>query len=104
MIRTMMLAAALALTTAATAPKPPAVELWRIACGDFGPVMLSGDLHSSTAQYREKLVSKGNADQAKTAESFRRFDDMATAEKATVIIQHEPADVAKLPAFPTPAD
>lgn len=70
----------------------------------FGPVMLSGDLYSSTAQYRGKSVSKGNADQAKTAESFRRFDDMALAEKATVIIQHEPADVAKLPAFPTPAD
>lgn len=70
----------------------------------FGPVMLSGDLYWSTAQHRDKLVSKGNADQAKTAESFRRFDDMAVAEKATVIIQHEPADVAKLPMFPKTAD
>jgi N-acyl homoserine lactone hydrolase len=70
----------------------------------FGPVMLSGDLYYSTAQHRDKLVSKGSADQAKTAESFRRFDDMAMAEKASVIIQHEPADVAKLPMFPKAAD
>ncbi len=37
MIRTMLLAAALAFTTAAAAPEPPRVELWRIDCGDFGP-------------------------------------------------------------------
>jgi hypothetical protein len=29
---------------------------------------------------------------------------MAGALKATVIIQHEPADVAKLPAFPAAAE
>lgn len=69
-----------------------------------GPVMLSGDLYSSTAQYTEKRVSKDNADPARTIESFRRFDAMAKALGATVVIQHEPADVAKLPAFPRAAD
>ena len=70
----------------------------------FGPVMLSGDLYYSADQYREKLVSKGNADPVQTAASFRRFDDLAKAEKATVVIQHEPGDVAKLPIFPRAAD
>jgi glyoxylase-like metal-dependent hydrolase (beta-lactamase superfamily II) len=70
----------------------------------FGPVMLSGDLYSSAAQYREKRVSEKNSNAAQTAQSFRRFDAMAQELKATVIIQHEPADVAKLPAFPGAAD
>ena len=70
----------------------------------FGAVLLSGDLYHSSDQYREKRISRGNADQAKTAESMRRFDDLATAEKATVIIQHESGDIAKLPAFPKGAD
>ncbi|MHA4836198.1 N-acyl homoserine lactonase family protein [Sphingopyxis sp. MSC1_008] len=70
----------------------------------FGPVMLSGDLYSSAEQYRAKHVSKDNSDPVRTLESFQRFDAMAKALKATVIIQHEPGDVAKLPAFPTAAD
>jgi N-acyl homoserine lactone hydrolase len=70
----------------------------------FGAVMLSGDLYHSSDQYRDKRVSKGNADQAKTAESMRRFDDLAAAEKATVIIQHESGDVTKLPLFPKAAE
>jgi hypothetical protein len=32
-----------------------------------------------------------------------RFDRMAKNLKAKVIIQHEPADIAKLPAFPQAA-
>lgn len=70
----------------------------------FGPVMLSGDLYSSTAQHAEKRVSKDNADPAQTVESFKRFDAMAETLGATVVIQHEPADVAKLPTFPKAAD
>ncbi|HEX8055629.1 MAG TPA: N-acyl homoserine lactonase family protein [Novosphingobium sp.] len=70
----------------------------------LGPVMLSGDLYSSTAQHAEKRVSKDNADPARTVESFKRFDAMAETLGATVVIQHEPADVAKLPAFPQAAD
>lgn len=70
----------------------------------FGAVILSGDLYSSTAQHAEKRVSKDNADAAQTIASFRRFDAMADALKATVIIQHEPADIAKLPLFPKAAD
>jgi N-acyl homoserine lactone hydrolase len=70
----------------------------------FGPVMLSGDLYSSSTQYREKRVSKDNSDPARTIDSFQRFDAMARALQATVIIQHEPGDVAKLPAFPNAAD
>ncbi len=70
----------------------------------FGPVMLSGDLYSSAEQYRGKRVSKDNQAPAQTIESFRRFDTMAEALNATVVIQHEPGDVTKLPAFPTAAN
>lgn len=62
-----------------------------------GAAMLSGDLYSSATQYVEKRVPKDNVDAARTVESFRRFDAMSHALKATVVIQHEPADIAKLP-------
>ena len=39
MIRSILLAAALAFTTAA-APAGPRVKLWRIDCGNFGPKQL----------------------------------------------------------------
>jgi hypothetical protein len=31
-----------------------------------------------------------------------RFEEIARRLEATVIIQHEPADIAKLPSFPNP--
>lgn len=70
----------------------------------FGAVMLTGDLYYSASQYAAKLVTRGNADADATTASFQRFDTLAAAQKAVVVIQHEPADVAKLPVFPKGAD
>jgi glyoxylase-like metal-dependent hydrolase (beta-lactamase superfamily II) len=70
----------------------------------LGPVMLTGDLYNATEQYRQKLMPKHNADTDQTRASFRRFDEIASAEKALVIIQHERNDIAKLPLFPQPAN
>ena len=68
-----------------------------------GPVLLSGDV----AHFRENLESSGvpifNADRADSLASMDRFRTMARNLKATAIIQHEPGDVAKLPAFPKSA-
>jgi glyoxylase-like metal-dependent hydrolase (beta-lactamase superfamily II) len=69
-----------------------------------GPVLLSGDV----AHFRENLEANGvptyNADRADSLASMDRFRTMARNLKATAIIQHEPGDVAKLPAFPKSAE
>lgn len=69
-----------------------------------GPVLLTGDLAHFTANYTNEGVPGFNTDRADTLASFDRFKKMAANLKATVIIQHEPADVKKLPAFPKAAD
>ena len=69
-----------------------------------GPVLLSGDLFHSQANFDLEEVPSFNADRADTLASFDRFKKLAVALKAKVIIQHEPGDVAKLPAFPAAAE
>ncbi|MES2754999.1 MAG: N-acyl homoserine lactonase family protein [Pseudomonadota bacterium] len=69
-----------------------------------GYVLLTGDQAHFTANYMSDGVPSFNTDRADTLASFRRFKDIARNVKATVIIQHESADIAKLPAFPTAAD
>lgn len=68
-----------------------------------GPVLLSGDL----AHFRENYDSNGvppfNTDRAQTLASLDRFKKLAGNAKATVILQHDANDVAKLPAFPASA-
>jgi glyoxylase-like metal-dependent hydrolase (beta-lactamase superfamily II) len=68
-----------------------------------GPVLLSGDQYHFTEQVKNRGVPAFNVDRADTLASHDRFDRIAANEKATVVIQHEPADIAKLPAFPKPA-
>ncbi len=68
-----------------------------------GPVLLSGDQYHFTEQVRNRGVPPFNHDRADTLASMDRFDAIARNLKAKVIIQHEPADVAKLPPFPKAA-
>lgn len=70
----------------------------------FGPVLLSGDLYHSDRQRERQEPAPHDFDRAATLRSFHRFEAMAAALHATVIIQHEPADIAKLPPFPRAAD
>ena len=69
-----------------------------------GYVLLSGD----TAHFAENYASDGvptfNSSRADTLASLDRFKKLAANLHATVIIQHEPADIAKLPPFPKAAD
>jgi len=68
-----------------------------------GPVLLSGDQYHFTEQVKNRGVPPFNHDRADTLSSMDRFDRIAANLKAKVIIQHEPADIARLPAFPKSA-
>jgi len=68
-----------------------------------GPVLISGDQYHFTENRRVGGVPSFNVDRADTLASHDRFEKLAANLKAKVIIQHEPADVAKLPAFPQAA-
>ena len=69
-----------------------------------GAVLLTGDLYHATEQVANRGVPGFNTNRADTLASFDRFQAIAKSLKAKVIIQHEPADVAKLPAFPKAAE
>ncbi len=69
-----------------------------------GPVLLTGDLAHFSENYASNGIPGFNTDRADTLASLDRFKKIAANLKATVIIQHEPADVKKLPAFPKAAD
>jgi N-acyl homoserine lactone hydrolase len=69
-----------------------------------GYVLLSGDTAHFTENYEANGVPSFNTNRADTLASLDRFKKLAANLHATVIIQHEPADIAKLPAFPKAAD
>ena len=69
-----------------------------------GPVLLSGDQYHFTEQVANRGVPSFNTNRADTLASHDRFDRMAKNLGAKVVIQHEPADVGKLPAFPAAAE
>lgn len=68
-----------------------------------GAVLITGDL----AHFRENYDSLGvppfNTGRADTLASLDRFKKIAANLNATVIIQHDGRDIAKLPAFPAAA-
>ncbi|HYI64707.1 MAG TPA: N-acyl homoserine lactonase family protein [Allosphingosinicella sp.] len=68
-----------------------------------GAVLLSGDIYHFTEQVERRGVPPFNTSRAETLASMDRFDRLGRNLRARVIIQHEPADVAKLPAFPASA-
>jgi len=68
-----------------------------------GPVLPTGDLYHFTEQVANRGVPPFNVDRADTLAFMDRFDRMVRNLGARVIIQHEPADIAKLPAFPEAA-
>jgi N-acyl homoserine lactone hydrolase len=68
-----------------------------------GAVLLSGD----AAHFHENYASNGvpgfNYDRAETIASLERLKQIEKNLKATVIIQHDPRDIGKLPTFPAAA-
>jgi hypothetical protein len=53
--------------------------------------------------YDSNGVPAFNYDRSETLASIERIKKMAANLKATVIIQHDPRDIGKLPAFPAAA-
>ena len=70
---------------------------------ESGPVLISGDQFHFKENRSASGVPSFNMDRAATLASHDRFEKLAANFKAKVILQHEPADVAKLPQFPRAA-
>jgi N-acyl homoserine lactone hydrolase len=70
---------------------------------DKGAVILSGDLVHFHENYENNGVPGFNYDRAETLASLDRVKQIQKNLKATVIIQHDPRDIDKLPAFPAVA-
>lgn len=70
---------------------------------DSGPVLLSGDAAHFAENWDKLGVPAFNTSRAETLASMDRLNRISRNLKAKLVIQHEPADVAKLPPFPTPA-
>jgi N-acyl homoserine lactone hydrolase len=68
-----------------------------------GAVLLTGDLYHLTEAVQNRSVPIFNTNRADTLASIDRFEAIRRNLRARVVIQHEPADVAKLPAFPESA-
>jgi N-acyl homoserine lactone hydrolase len=68
-----------------------------------GAVLLSGDLYHSLDARAKRGVPPFNNSRPQTLASMDRFEKLAKETGAKVIIQHEPRDIAKLPAFPEAA-
>ncbi len=69
-----------------------------------GPVLLSGDQYHFTENMKNHGVPSFNTSRTDTLASHDRFDRIAANTNAKVVIQHEPADITKLPAFPGAAE
>ena len=68
-----------------------------------GPVILTGDVAHFHENYETDGVPGFNYDRADTIASVERIKQIEKRLKATVIIQHDPRDIGKLPAFPAAA-
>ena len=68
-----------------------------------GPVLLTGDLYHSTIAREKRAVPGFNTSKEQTLKSMDAFEALAKQTGAKVIIQHEPNDIGKLPAFPEAA-
>ena len=68
-----------------------------------GPVILSGDLWFSHSDALRSTMPDFNTGRAETIASRERIARLAEKLDAVIILQHEPADVAKLPTFPQSA-
>ena len=75
-----------------------------VRLGKAGNVLLTGDLAHFRENYDTDGVPTFNTNRADTLASLARFKGLAKNLNATAIIQHDPRDIAKLPAFPAAAE
>jgi glyoxylase-like metal-dependent hydrolase (beta-lactamase superfamily II) len=65
-----------------------------------GPYVLSGDQWHFTENHERAQVPTWNYDHDETIRSGKKLDDVIAKTRATLVIEHEPVDNGKLPAFP----
>lgn len=68
-----------------------------------GSVLLSGDIVHFNEQHADHNVPPDNTDRAQSLASISRLNGIAKDMPATLIIQHEPEHIKRLPAFPKSA-
>ncbi|MBL4596753.1 MAG: N-acyl homoserine lactonase family protein [Robiginitomaculum sp.] len=69
-----------------------------------GNILLTGDLYHLPESREFRRIPVFNTSAEETLASMDKFEAVATAENARVIIQHNKEDIASLPAFPKFAD
>lgn len=69
-----------------------------------GPIILAGDLWFSHADALRESMPDFNSSRAETIASRQRIARLADKLDAVIILQHEPADITKLPDFPAAAE
>lgn len=82
----------------------PGHSMLLVRLKQMGPVVLSGDAVHFRENYDNEGVPGFNHDRAATLASIQRIKQIEKNLKATVIIQHDPRDIGKLPAFPAAAN
>lgn len=81
----------------------PGHSILLVRLKERGPVLLSGDAVHFIENYTGFGVPGFNFDRAQTVASIQRMQEIQKNLKATLIIQHDPRDIDKLPAFPAAA-
>jgi glyoxylase-like metal-dependent hydrolase (beta-lactamase superfamily II) len=81
----------------------PGHSILLVRLKEMGPVLLSGDAVHFLENYDYEGVPGFNVDRAQTIASIQRLKQLQKNLKATLIIQHDPRDIGKLPAFPAAA-
>jgi len=69
-----------------------------------GPILLSGDLYHLTQARENRTIPAFNTSAEETLASMDKFEELAKASGARVIIQHEAADFDNLPRAPAYLD
>jgi glyoxylase-like metal-dependent hydrolase (beta-lactamase superfamily II) len=65
-----------------------------------GPILLSGDLYIQSKGRELRAIPTFNTDEQSTLASMDKFEALAHAEGAKIIIQHDKDSVVALPKFP----
>ena len=81
----------------------PGHSMLLVRLKEKGPVLLIGDAVHFHENYDNEGVPGFNYDRAQSLATIQRIKGIAKNLKGTVIIQHDPRDIPKLPAFPAAA-
>jgi len=81
----------------------PGHSMLLVRLKEKGPVLLVGDAVHFHENYTHNGVPGFNYDRAQTLASIGRIKEIEKNLNATIIIQHDPRDIKKLPAFPQAA-